>query len=407
MAETQKLLNELTINLHLPKEETIEIPILLSLIDLDLDETDLRTTSIMDVLQDVSYITWWKEIRTGKCENTLSELDKKDECWDIITQIFNQIATLYVNKYNEINNQDNLDVGSFENRNGKQFVNFVNSQGEPYITRYKIFKLLSLLKKLLGKTIQDHYMNTFSCKMVVSNYSYFLQYWNKGIPLFGIIIDQLFKKDIDEWMKKFKEIVTGKAGAGKFKDKFEKKSGCFSITTVMHKEKVIQDVLCFSGNYDGQSLYDKTDIKQVIENKIYQEALERISSSSYFINSYLIKFDGNVKYYTSSGKVIPFDKYYTYLTSTGQVLDDSGRRMFSCCERKTIDCYPDWDKCNSYIMLVRFPPCDFCLDIVQQHNSDKHGVTISPPRISKNPDRHEADERTLTALDWCNKQQKP
>lgn len=136
-----------------------------------------------------------------------------------------------------------------------------------------------------------------------------------------------------------------------FKERYlDDSGGCFSLTRV-RKNATEEDVLCFSG----------------LKFSDLNSAIDKIAQSGYFVNPTVIRECLNVRYYLCP------EKYVTFAEAK-QTHKDHKRRMFSCCERKTFAKY-DWQGVDSFIMTVKYYPCELCQWSVDMHKK-KYGGTI-------------------------------
>lgn len=194
---------------------------------------------------------------------------------------------------------------------------------------------------------------------------------------FSIMVSAIQKYKKVETVRKYFNIISLKYANSKdykeFHDKYIQGYGCFAKTTVNLLNGDKQDVLCFSG------LKYKSEISRVIK---------LIVTNGNFKNAYLINVSGKIRYYINKTDYITKDD-----------ADKSGfsyhNRMFSCCERKTFAAYENWMNCKSYVMTVKYQPCELCKESVKRHNKKYNGKKHCGKRLKKLSNRSIYDSQAV------------
>lgn len=307
---------------------------------------------IPQLLQEVYYVTQLSRERNNEPNEVLS---LQDEFYDYIRVFHGRIRDIL-----ESHHQDLVEeVHSEEIRerlmefSGASVGSFVQENlPEPFLSRNAAYMIFNMLPYPY-KSRLPHYAR----RDIVSSYSCFEKYWNRGMSLLCEMQNDVHTVAIDE-LKKLLAKLSGK-DMELCKVYLKDNKGCFSLTEVK-KNEVQQDVLCFSG--------------QKFAKKI-TEAITMIERAGHFRNPIIITKSNKVRYY-----ICP-ERYVTYADAckTNKVYQT---RMFSCCERKTFAEY-DWNDVESYTMTVKYQPCELCQLPIYEHTMKyrgriKAGIKLDP-----------------------------
>lgn len=206
---------------------------------------------------------------------------------------------------------------------------------EPFLSRDAVYMIFNTLPSPYRSRLPH-----FARRDIISSYKCFEKYWNMGISFLCEMQKDIHTLGVDELKNLLLELEVKNID---FKERYlGNYGGCFSLTRV-RKNGVDEDVLCFSGQ----------------KFKGLNNAIEQIAHSGRFNNPVIIKGSMSVRYY-----ICP-ERYVTFADAR-QTHKDTDGRMFSCCERKTFAEY-DWHNVESYIMIVKYQPCELCHFPVREH----------------------------------------
>lgn len=270
-----------------------------------------------------------------------------DSIYDYIRTFHVRIIELLHTRHTQLDDTSHLDAENYDRLldfSGYKVGQYVEENlSEPYITRDAAYRIFNLLPKQYNK-----YLPHTARRHIIASYETFEKYWNKGMSLLSAMQSDIHALGVND----LKELLSDLTMKNKdFKKRYLKDSGgCFSLTRV-RKNGVNEDVLCFSGQkFSGLN-----------------GAIDKIARSGIFVNPTVIRECLDVRYYLCP------EKYVTFAEAK-QTHKDNKRRMFSCCERKTFAKY-DWQGVDSFIMTVKYYPCELCQWSVDMHKK-KYGGTI-------------------------------
>lgn len=359
------------LELRLPWEINLSFSVQILPYNNDLEGKENKLSSSNDLLgmvQDVFYVMHLLEIhedKEDKRKELEAELNERDNYWDVFNWIWYQFVQILRDDFSQVTKR--IDA-TLEEKNrlkikGEYDINDIEKLGEPYITRYKLYKVMSLLQPQL------HY-NYGSLDDIVCSYHTFVNFFNSCIQLLSKIILRLQDDKVEEIKNIFKHIMDDKKQNQKCIKSINKyltegKDGkCFAITTVNCKNTTKEDLLCFSGTFF------KADLLEVI-NKI----VKALSDNPKFNNPKLIRVNDDIRYYIDGHKYITYgDAKQCGAFKNGE--KNKYNRMFSCCERKIFADY-NWSECKSYRMVVKYSPCRLCTYSVKKHKKKYNGNIIS------------------------------
>ena len=299
--------------------------------------------SILQLLQEVYYVDQLNRWENNEPNDLLST---QDNIYDYIRIFHGKITDILGSHHHDLINE----IDSKEIRDdlryftGADVGNYVQENlPEPSLSRdvaYMIFNLLPSSYK--------HHLPHYARRDIVSSYICFERYWNKGMALLSEMqndvhiaaIDEL-KKLLSELSRKNKKLCNRYLG---------EKKGCFSLTKV-RKTELNQDVLCFSGLGFPKKITD---------------AIDCIVNSGHFVKPFVIMKSDKVRYYLCP------ERFVTYADAC-RTNKAHKPRMFSCCERKTFAEY-DWQDVDSYVMIVKYEPCELCQLPVYLHTRKYRGI---------------------------------
>lgn len=272
-----------------------------------------------------------------------------DSIYDYIRIYHGRIIELLHSRHTQLDDTSHLDLDAANynwlmNLSGQKVGQFVEDNlPEPYITRDVAYRIFNLLPKQYKK-----YLPHTARRNIVASFESFEKYWNKGMSLLSSMQSDIHTLGVNDLKELLSELTMKN---NDFKERYlDDSGGCFSLTRVRKNAKE-EDVLCFSGQkFSGLN-----------------SAIDKIAQSGYFVNPTVIRECLNVRYYLCP------EKYVTFAEAM-QTHKDHKRRMFSCCERKTFAKY-DWQGVDSFIMTVKYYPCELCQWSVDMHKR-KYGGTI-------------------------------
>ena len=299
--------------------------------------------STLQLLQEVYYVD---QLNRGETNKHNDILRIQDNLYDYIRIFHGKIMDILGLHLQDLNNDiDSEDVRDFlMSFSGSNVGNYVQKNlPEPFLSRDVAYMIFNLLPSSYKYSL-PHYAR----RDIVSSYTCFERYWNRGMALLSkmqndihiVPIDEL-KTHLSELSRKNKEFCKRYLGEAK---------GCFSLTKV-RKTELNQDVLCFSGLKFGKAIID---------------AIDCIVNSGHFVNPFVITKSDKVRYYLCP------ERFVTYADAC-RTNKAHKPRMFSCCERKTFAEY-DWQDVESYVMIVKYQPCELCQLPVYLHTRKYCGI---------------------------------
>lgn len=311
----------------------------------DVQEEEMVVFYLPQLLQEVYYVDLLS--RNANLETGIFR--GHDSVYDYLRIFHGRLVELLQLSYKHLLDNQYLDdhnLGRLSALSGMRVGQYVeNNLQEPFRSRdaaYMIFNMLPNQYK--------YHLPHDARRNIIASYEKFEKYWNKGMELLCQLQDDIHALGIDDLNQLLSELTVKNE---KFKDRYLQDSGgCFSLTVTNKTNGTSDKILCFS----GQSF------------KGLNESINKIVQSERFKNSVVIKKSLKVRYY-----ICP-DKYVTHAEAK-QTHKDSEPRMFSCCERKTFAEY-DWSEVKSYIMTVKYHPCELCQWSVNTHQK-KHGGIIN------------------------------
>lgn len=331
------------------------------------------TDDLLGLLQDTFYVTHWSSILEEN--NTLitkEELDERDNYWDIFIWVWHSFIEIIQHSYQEIaNTQNSMKYDALKKMKRENYLHFIEDMGEPFITRYRLYEVVSLL-------IPSVHFSYLSLANIVCKFNTFVKFWNKSLRLLPDIVTNIQQHKVERLRKQFNKIINNNSQNNKyekFKNKYlqEGKERCFSMTTVNKKDGTKKKLLCFSG------------IPEFAPNSNISKAIDLIvdefKKHRNFYDSERVEVKDSIRYYIDN------KKYITYANAVGCCCFSKNRifnRMFSCCERKTFAHY-DWSDCVSYTMIVKYSPCELCVLPVTQHSNKYNGKIISGKKNETGP----------------------
>lgn len=335
---------------------------------------------LLDILQDFYYVT---HLDLQKNDNNVDrKLEFCDNCWSALRVYWRCLLELVKEKQNLLdddNNSEKRDILFI--KKGRSYRKFINSMGEPYTTRYFVYRLLKPLYSLRPKSMTLGY-----CTDIICNFIEFQKFWNNGLVLFADILLKIQKIDSVNKLERILKKITQGSEYKIFQNRYILKNGCFMLAKVKF-EHIKKDVLCFSG------LGSRKDVKKpktIKEEEAIKKAIETIMQSGYFRNPYLVEVSDKIRYYLPDMTYITFGEAELVKAITNEKINYNPR-MFSCCERKTFADF-NWNGCQSYKMIVRFAPCELCQYQVNLFEKLYNGKTIYGKPTEPLKKRSEFDE---------------
>lgn len=328
---------------HLPETKNLqfEIPVLPE------SEEDLDI-QLLDILQDVYYVTHLEELSMKNDEIKKDDLNKRDDYWDNIRvywgRLFDYVKTNYLHIRNTVSSTEEEILFR---KKGHNYSNYIYRMEEPYSSRYEVYHIFSPFFSKVD--IRKHFG---SCTKIVCNATNFHHFWNEGVQKLAMTTQKIQDNNyINEVRRIIKKIIAGKVYRQFRKKYLRDDGGCFLKATIRYNnQQCNRDVLCFSG------------LSQ--PNKQIQGAIDKILKSGVFHRPYLVQVSDDIRYYVPNG-------YVTYGEAKVSGIKYN-HRMFSCCERKTFADY-NWVNCISYNMIVKYKPCELCSEPVNKHRSKYEG----------------------------------
>ena len=321
---------------------------------LSIDKQENETSSDFFVPQLLQEVYFVNQLYSGNNE-PIANLRIRDELYDYIRIFHGRIVDIFESHRDDLFQEvDSVEIKKeLMGLSGANLGIYVQEHlPEPFLSRDVAYMIFNLLPSSYKYRL-PHYAR----RDIVSSYKCFERYWNKGIALLCEMQNDVHTKDIEELLKLLEDLSEKN---GKFRNNYLKeKGGCFSLTKVSKNESQ-QDVLCFSGQYFKKAINDTID---------------SIVNSGHFKNPFVIKESANVRYYLCPGRYVTF-------ADARRTKKAQQPRMFSCCERKTFAEY-DWHDVESYIMIVKYQPCELCQLSVYEHTNQsrgkvKAGVKLDP-----------------------------
>lgn len=342
--------HQLSFSLALLLDGSSIIPENLYIHPIELEQDDV---SLLEIIRDVNLITQFEILLNEYDKDEIqNEFSERDKFWNIYIEILRELLRIsYNNSKAIVNTQDYENMEILFEKKGWHYSSYVDQMGEPFITRYKIFHILSLL--YTRPYIRNNYGG---CSDIICYANIFSQFWNDSVEKLSKLELSIQEDEVANLKSIFSKITDSMIYQNKFNNRYIDSNGCFLKANVIDKTGNDQDILCFSG------------IKQPDGNDYLSLAIKKIANSGVFHNPYLVKVNDKIRYYISPKKYITLGDAKSF----GPV---SSPRMFSCCERKTFADY-DWSNCRSYKMIIKYEPCILCALSVQKHTTKYHG-TIS------------------------------
>lgn len=307
---------------------------------------------IPQLLQEVYYVD---QLNRGRNNEPNGILHIQDYVYDYIRVFHGRIVDILESHYHDLVNEFYAEEVREElmHLSGENVGSYVQEYlSEPFLSRNVAYMIFNSLPSSYKYRL-PHYAR----RDIVSSYKCFEQYWNKGMSLLSEMQNDIHIADINELGKTLAEL------SGRNKVLCERYLGerksCFSLTEV-RKNRTYQDLLCFSGQ----------KFPEAITN-----AIDCIVNSGHFRNPFIITTSTKVRYYICPGRYVT----YSDACKTNKAHEP---RMFSCCERKTFAEY-DWHDVESYIMTVKYQPCELCQLPVYEHTRKyrgrvKAGIKLDP-----------------------------
>lgn len=299
--------------------------------------------SILQLLQEVFYVD---QLNKGENNEPNDYFITQDNIYDYIRIFHGKIIDLLWSHRHDLRNEKDSEEVREDLRNlkGANVGNYVQENlPEPYLSRdvaYMIFNLLPYSYK--------HRLPHYARRDIVSSYICFERYWNRGMALLSEMQNDVHIAAIDELKKLLLELSRKNK---KFCERYlGEAKGCFSLTKVRKTESE-QDVLCFSGQKFRKAITD---------------AIDCIVNSGHFENPLVITKSDKVRYYLCP------ERFVTYADAC-RTNKSHQPRMFSCCERKTFAEYY-WQDVESYVMIVKYQPCELCQLPVYKHTRKYRGI---------------------------------
>lgn len=356
------IIKEIQLLLQLPKHHHISFNLALLLGDNSIVPDNLyvypielgtEDISLLEIIRDVNLITKFEILLNENDKDEIQkEFGERDKFWNIYIELLRELIWISYNNYRTIvNTQDYENRKSLFEKKGWHYSLYVDQMGEPFITRYKIFHILSLL--YTKPYIRNYYGG---CSDIICYANKFLQFWNDSVERLSKLELSIQEDEILNLKSIFSKITDSKIYQDKFNNRYIDGSGCFLKANVIDTTGNNRDVLCFSG------------LKQHNGNDYLSLAIKQIVDSGVFHNPYLVKVNDKIRYYISSEKYITLGDAKSY----GSFFP---HRMFSCCERKTFADY-DWSNCRSYKMIIKYEPCTLCALSVQKHKTKYSGTIL-------------------------------
>lgn len=332
------------------------------------------TTDLLGLLQDTFYVTHWLNILEENYNLiTKEELDERDNYWYIFIWVWYRFIEIIQHNYHQItNNQSSMEYEVLQEMHSENYLHFIENMGEPYITRYKLYEVVSLL-------VPSNRFSHLSLANIICDFNSFVKFWNKSLKLLPALLTKIQHYKVERLRKQFNKIIDANSLNNeykRFKNKYlqEGKDKCFSMTTVTKKDGTKKDLLCFCGvpEFDPNSKISKAIdliVNEIKNNRKYYDP-ERVTAKD------------SIRYY------IDHKTYITYVQATHFSCFSNNpifNRMFSCCERKTFAHYDEWSECVSYTMVVKYPPCELCNFPVIQHCNKYNGHIIPGKKNEPTP----------------------
>lgn len=159
---------------------------------------------LLDILQDFYYVT---HLDLQKNDNNVDrKLEFCDNCWSALRVYWRCLLELVKEKQNLLdddNNSEKRDILFI--KKGRSYRKFINSMGEPYTTRYFVYRLLKPLYSLRPKSMTLGY-----CTDIICNFIEFQKFWNNGLVLFADILLKIQKIDsVNKLERILKKITQG------------------------------------------------------------------------------------------------------------------------------------------------------------------------------------------------------
>lgn len=376
--------------LSLPSKNTLHFPfhIIPDIKKLEWENYNFYPSGeLLGLLQDTFYVTHWSSIQEeNNHESNQKELNDRDEYWNIFRWIWSLFAEVLRENYQNIVNTQNStddDYSTLKREKGHNYQHFIERMGEPFVTRYQLYTVISLVVP----TVRFQYEN---CTNIVCYFDKFVSFWNDSIKLLSNIVSEIQHYQVEGLRHRFEHIINDNTHNKEYenfkKDYLIEGDGkCFSVTTVHNIDGSKQDLVCFSG------IFFKDEISKAI-NKI----VDGISKDPNFNSPKLVTVNDTIRYYIDDKNYITYGQAKQCCSF---IRNSKYNRMFSCCERKTF-AFEDynWDECTSYIMIVKYPPCELCEIPVAKHNKKYNGQPIPG---KKNNDKPLKDLEEFNILAKC------
>lgn len=307
--------------------------------------------SIPQILQEVYYVD---QLSKNLNDELLGRLSIQDKIYDYIRVFHGRITELLELHHKDLINETQSEeiIERLENIYGAKVGTYVQENlPEPFLTRdvaYMIFNTLPSNYK--------YQLPHYARRDIVAKYDCFEKYWNKGMFLLCEMQNDVHMLDFDGLNILLSELSHKNH---EFCERYlSEKGGCFCLTEV-NKNGTQQHVLCFSGQKFTDAII---------------AAINCIVNSGHFNNPFTITKSDKVRYY-----ICPH-KYVTYADAC-KTNKASKPRMFSCCERKTFAEY-NWQDVDSYVMIVKYQPCELCQLPVFEHTMKYRGRIIAGIRLA-------------------------
>ncbi len=328
---------------------------------------------ILGILQDVFYVTRldWLDRRkkANKDSEEIQVLNQRDDYWNILRFIWNKLMNLiYDNLEDFKKDESSEDLNKTPRKNSWSEETFFSSLGQPFALRYEIYRLLSIFTAS---------KNPREIARIVGNFDKFVEFWNKSMDRFSLMVQRIQKYKVDKLERHFDNILKKYGNDQEYK-KFNKEflqEGCFSKMTVLRRSSGrTQDVLCFNGvnEYDinsseiGKAIY-KIKIHGNFKDPIvigFPEGKTSIST---------IEIPKNIRYDLIGGRFILYKDALKYSCFSSTKLFN---RMFTCCERKTFAGYNHWKDCKKFRMVIKLAPCELCVNQVVEYRKRYGGEPL-------------------------------
>lgn len=318
----------------------------------DFDKDGLR---LFKYLQEISYVKKLELFDYGDPVEEKEIFDMRDDCWEKLGDIFSELFVIIQNNPQLLSYHSTYKAleDLLCQKDKKRFI-YKKMPGE-YALRYRFFlvatELIPSLKKEDGELVRRY---DVICKW--TEFKHFFKRTLKWIEDKLYYLQTCSVQDLENLYKEWCDVKGDKFK--KFKARYLDGNSCFSDTIVERLDTDIH-ILCFSGA--------KAPTKKV------KDAIEYITTKYLLfgirpITIWDVPLD--TKYMLAQIKTITFEEAKL---SKIYIREKHGR-MFSCCERKTFAGYPDWNKCISFRMFVRFAPCELCAEIVKEYKDNYNGT---------------------------------